>query len=580
MTSYTSWLRFEPRPRAASLEHSFEARVHDPLWLLGRQWQLGEFQGEDVGTPVQVQASIADSPIDAIGIGSGAAVRAYDPAKQPLEMIVEQEALPETSVDAWRRAAQYGLQFLRMLDPPLRLRYRAPIVDRYGLTIPAAGDADHPLDRAFQLVTADRLPDGFLMAADWTRWLEQRQPPPAFVDAADLAEFTDAARRWLKWKQTVLAQPADTESAWSPSRLGYAVSVSGANPAAPAPASGPPVSGAPGSTTARVALEAGDYRGGRLDWYSFDAVPPAAFAQRPAAKPRVQRHACLPASMAFRGMPAARWWEFEDATVALGNTDVAPEDLARLLLLEFAFCYANDYFVMPVQLVPGSLCRIELTAVNTFGDVIAVERLRPSAPDAKPWRMFAISAGESDQLDAFFLPPALAVTVDGPVVEEVLLTRDEMANVAWAVERVVESTAGYATPLQERTRPGEREEEEGASASQSADRWTYTLASRVPDGWLPYVPVQLPRVNGVRSRAVQLQRISARPASALLRVPGAELLNEEEVPRRGVRITRSYQLARWINGETYVWSTRAVTAGRGESASGLRFDALSPSGSE
>ena len=84
------------------------------------------------------------------------------------------------------------------------------------------------------------------------------------------------------------------------------------------------------------------------------------------------------------------------------------------------------------------------------------------------------------------------------------------------------------------------------------------------------------RVNGVRPRAVQLQRVSARtPSSVLLRTPGANLVNEEEVPRRGVRITRSYQLARWINGETYVWSTRAVAAGRGESASGLHFDALS-----
>jgi hypothetical protein len=363
----------------------------------------------------------------------------------------------------------------------------------------------------------------------------------------------------LKWKQTVLAQPADSESAWSPSRVSYAVSVSSADPA---------------SGTARVALEAGDYRGGRLDWYSFDSVSPGDFARRPAARPHVQQHTFLPATMAFRGMPQARWWEFEDATVALGNTDVAPEDLARLLLLEFAFCYANDYFVIPVQLAPGSLCRIrELTAESTFGDVIAVDPFRPAAAGGKPWRMFAISAGESDQLDAFFLPPALAPTVDGQVVEEVFLTRDEMANVVWAVERIVESPAGYPTPLQERR----QQPEEDVSASQSADRYTYTLASRAPEGWLPYVPVQLPRVNGVRSRGVQLQRVSARPASALLRTPGAELLNEEEVPRRGVRLTRSYQLARWINGETYVWSTRAVTAGRGESASGLRFDTLSAS---
>ena len=136
-------------------------------------------------------------------------------------------------------------------------------------------------------------------------------------------------------------------------------------------------------------------------------------------------------------MPAARWWEFEDATVALGNTDVAPEDLARLLLLEFAFCYATDYFIIPVQMAQGSLCHCDqFTAVNTFGDIIPVDPLRPQKPGDKPWRMFAISAGVDGQLDEFFLPPALALTIDGQVVEEVFLTRDEMANVVWPMERL------------------------------------------------------------------------------------------------------------------------------------------------
>ena len=26
--------------------------LYDPLWLLARQWQLGEFQGEDNGSPI------------------------------------------------------------------------------------------------------------------------------------------------------------------------------------------------------------------------------------------------------------------------------------------------------------------------------------------------------------------------------------------------------------------------------------------------------------------------------------------------------------------------------------------------
>jgi hypothetical protein len=41
--------------------------------------------------------------------------------------------------------------------------------------------------------------------------------------------------------------------------------------------------------------------------------------------------------------------------------------------------------------------------------------------------------------DLFFLPPVLGVSLQGAGLEEVLLLRDEMANLAWAVERFVES---------------------------------------------------------------------------------------------------------------------------------------------
>ena len=45
MTSVTTWLRCEPHSRSADLAVSLEMRLADPLWLLGRQWQFGEFQG-------------------------------------------------------------------------------------------------------------------------------------------------------------------------------------------------------------------------------------------------------------------------------------------------------------------------------------------------------------------------------------------------------------------------------------------------------------------------------------------------------------------------------------------------------
>src|SRR5262245_39779327 len=53
--SITSWMRLEPRSRDAEMHTSLQARIYDPLWLLARQWQLGEFQGEDNGSPVMAR---------------------------------------------------------------------------------------------------------------------------------------------------------------------------------------------------------------------------------------------------------------------------------------------------------------------------------------------------------------------------------------------------------------------------------------------------------------------------------------------------------------------------------------------
>jgi hypothetical protein len=51
-------------------------------------------------------------------------------------------------------------------------------------------------------------------------------------------------------------------------------------------------------------------------------------------------------------------------------------------------------------------------------------------------------------------------------------------------------------------------------------------------------------------------------------------LREEEVPRAGVHLTRSAQLARWIGGTTLLWMGRRKRTGRGEGSSGLRYDVV------
>ncbi|MFJ7589002.1 hypothetical protein ACIQZO_16780 [Streptomyces sp. NPDC097617] len=46
------WNRLEGRPRTTDFDRALRVEVRDPLWMLTRQWQLGEFRGEDCGSPV------------------------------------------------------------------------------------------------------------------------------------------------------------------------------------------------------------------------------------------------------------------------------------------------------------------------------------------------------------------------------------------------------------------------------------------------------------------------------------------------------------------------------------------------
>jgi len=46
----TVWNRLEGRPRRADFDRALKAEVRDPLWMLTKQWQLGEFKADDAGS--------------------------------------------------------------------------------------------------------------------------------------------------------------------------------------------------------------------------------------------------------------------------------------------------------------------------------------------------------------------------------------------------------------------------------------------------------------------------------------------------------------------------------------------------
>ena len=116
MPSITSWIRLEPRSRNAGMNTSLQAKVYDPLWLLARQWQFGEFQGEDNGSPILARwqgeaARLTRFHSGAISPHTQVDAPRYD-ASLPLETLVERETARPTSqppkLEKLRLAAEAG----------------------------------------------------------------------------------------------------------------------------------------------------------------------------------------------------------------------------------------------------------------------------------------------------------------------------------------------------------------------------------------------------------------------------------------------------------------------------------------
>lgn len=551
-----------------------QARIYDPLWLLARQWQVGEFQGEDSGSPAAAGFRAESAILTRFHPGPVASdpvvnAEAYDGAHVPLEVHVERERVrpldgqAASRAEKLRLAADAGLHFLRLLEQQAISRsYRDAFVRTYGLPQPTAAD-QATLDEdsiAFLRLMAGRVPDGRQMHASLRP--DGRLPSDLQIDPGDAAEVRNAVRQWRQWYETLFTEPAAGESCWIPERLEYGFSV------------------AARMSDGEVPLTAQEYFAGSLEWHDFDVNPKVTLGAVNDSAPGQITRAVVPAPVTFRGAPALRFWEFEDARVDFGALHVGPEDLARMLLVEFSISYGNDWFVIPIQVPVGSLLRTTMLSVtNTFGERFLIPSSKEAGGRYEAWRMYQLARLEQPDeervvSDLFFLPPSLVKTVDARPIEEVLFLRDEMANMVWGVERVIESaTEQPLNRIEQRSSP--------AAEPPSQGLLRYHLTTEVPDNWVPLLPVQ--SGDGLRLRRAKLLKLDGPPQLVNAR---GRILNpdpaggdglavfEEEVPREGIRVTRSYQLARGQDGSTHLWIGRRKRVGRGEGSSGLRFDTV------
>jgi hypothetical protein len=592
----TRWNRLEGRPRTHDFDRALKAEVRDALWLLSKQWQMGEFEGDDAGSPVLARACVDLSGIDRFQAGHDA-VEPVAPSLQ-LESRVERRPLP------LRLDAQYlsldlrmavGRRWLKLLAREasagrLSADYSGQYLNRYKVAAPnprQPADAvvcAHPEAWQEAGLAAGRTMDGIGL-------LEYAAEPghdatdgivATPTDSARLATLADGLRSWFAG--LIEQPPSKGDTAWQPDRLEYQFGCS-----------------APDGERAFV-MRAEEYCQGRLDWYALDRSPgEAQLDQAPVESKSPQRmvNTFIPAPIVFEGMPNTRWWAFEDRRTNFGDVRPDSTDLGKLLLLEFGLVYANDWFVLPYTMPISTVAEVKGIAVtNVFGERFWIEPGRPPAEaDWQRWSLFTLSA-DGSEIERQPPPPRLVllptppkVQESGPI-EEVMLIRDEIANMVWGIERRVPLPSGGVKPGTEAAREYRAWLQGLVGAPTPPAPPTapirYQVMNSVPENWIPFVAVHIAN----DARETQLQRAAmprilegdpgqpakVRPRTSLLRVnlPQAYFVHEEEVSRAGAVVSLSYQRTRGMDGAVVTWLGARKQTGRGEGSSGLRFDDLVP----
>lgn len=606
----TIWNRLESRARSKDFFQNLKAEIRDPLWMLSRQWQLGEFEGEDTGSPVFACLDWNNTRIEKIALNPDGQSTAIQ-NEMPLEAEVERV---QVEPDLYLRI-EMGRHFVRLINKMLPANKRASVRNAFKSkteylfqSIPGEGFQERydnayllnnePLLRFIEAARFGKMLDGKAIFDD----LEEGTLASALIGQND-PEVDQVGERFVQWFKTRYSQPDNVElDAWKEDRLEYRFAVA-----------------APQKEGEKTFLASEEYFQGRLDWYSFDladedhslvsSLKEASLSEAPIELQ--QRRHFIPSEIIFPGMPKARWWEFEDNELNFAAIEANISDTAKMVLTEFAFLYSNDWFMLPFRVPTGSLLKVnEILMTDNFGQRTRIEHYNKTGNNDKLidpyWSFFKLDqSGQDDperQTDRhLFIPPVVLDIQESKPLEEVNFTRDEMANYVWAIESIVPDGLGkgingteYAMTMKEYFQKlaeeavededtGENEEEIQAKLADIR----YLIASTVPENWIPFIPKQKTpgSFQDIHFQRAAMPRVlpgfptkRVRPVSRLLR-HGLDqsprqpyFICEEEIPRAGVIVRNTWQRTRWHNGAVVLWSGYRKVNGRGESASGLKFD--------
>ena len=270
-SSVLIWNRLEPQSQSNDLSIALRCEVRDALWMLARQWQMGEFRAEDAGTCafVKVQCdSVFAQKLSLRGAEPGTCspetpLNFLSEGIAPLENHSPSEGAPPTlSLDLRVEFGRYWLQLLktrlpaatapivikRFKDTPL-LHFRVPVATTTEEQVThAATLANQPYIHTLSALSGGRAVDGWQLFQQL-----QTQKASNFLPQADSAvdQLGEDFKKWVTDTFPALARSGP--SGWNASRLEYHFDCAAPNGSAP-------------PTILRVAEHDGSY----LDWHAFE----------------------------------------------------------------------------------------------------------------------------------------------------------------------------------------------------------------------------------------------------------------------------------------------------------------------